>query len=88
MDGGDLEGGIWGMCIRKLCDTPSVRAIGNDAFEDCSNLTYVHFCDEIEEFVSGESMQHWWNHRVHEKCLSTDCFLAQFNIPERLGLVR
>ncbi len=38
--------------------------------------------------MSGESMRHWWNSGVHEKCLSTYCLLVQFNIPERLGLVR
>ena len=48
----------------------------------------LQFCDEIEEFVSGESMRHWWDNGVHEKCLSTYCLLVRFNIPERLGLVR
>jgi hypothetical protein len=65
-----------------------VREIDETAFEECSNLTTVQFCDEIEEFVSGESMRHWWNNGVHEKCLSTYCLLVRFNIPERLGLVR
>jgi hypothetical protein len=45
----------------------------------------VRFCDEIEEFVSRESMLHWWNHGVHEKCLITYCFLVGCNIPEHLG---
>jgi hypothetical protein len=67
---------------------PSVREIDETAFEECSNLTAVQFCDEIEEFVSGESMRHWWNNGVHEKCLSTYCLLVRFNIPERVGLVR
>ena len=58
------------------------------AFLDCSNLTTITFCDKIEEFVSEESMRGWWNNGVHEKCLSTFCFLVRFNIPERLGLVR
>jgi len=82
------RGAFGGCAFESIVIPPTVRAIGNDAFEDCSNLTYVHFCDEIKEFVSGESMRHWWNHGVHKKCLSTYCFLAQFNIPERLGLVR
>jgi len=67
---------------------PSVREIDETAFLDCSNLLTVRFCDEIEEFVSGESMRHWWNNGVHEKCLSTYCLLVRFNIPERLGRVR
>ena len=67
---------------------PSVRAIERGAFSNCSNLTTVQFCDEIEEFVSRETMRHWWNNGVHEKCLSTYCLLVRFNIPHRLGLVR
>ena len=68
-------------------DIPSVvRVIDETAFEDCSNLTTLRFCNKIEEFVSSGSMWDWWNHGVHEKCLSTYCFLVQFNIPQRLGL--
>ena len=33
-------------------------------------------------------MRGWWNSGVHEKCLSTYCFLVQFNIPGRVSLVR
>ena len=33
----------------------------------------MRFCDEIEEFVPSGSMWDWWNHRVHEKCLSMYC---------------
>jgi hypothetical protein len=54
---------------------PVARVIHKEAFDVCSQLTNVHFCDEIEEFVSGESMWDWWNHRVHERSLSTYCFL-------------
>ncbi len=66
--------------------TPTIREIDETAFGECSNLLTVRFCDEIEEFVSGESMRHWWNHRVHEKCLRTYSFFIQCNIPERVGL--
>ncbi len=58
------------------------------AFNECSNLTTVRFFNEIEEFVSGEMMQDWWNCGVYEKCLSTYCFLVQFSIPERVSLVQ
>ena len=51
-------------------------------------MSSVQFCDEIEEFLSGESMRHWWNNGVHEKCLSTYSFFVRCNIPERVGLVR
>ncbi len=60
---------------------PSVTEILDDAFEHCSNLTRVVFCDMIKEFVSRTLMKYWWNQGVHEKCLSTYCFLIQDNIP-------
>jgi hypothetical protein len=68
----------------KHQDTPRRQG----AFNECSNLTTVRFCDEIEEFVSGESMLVWWNHGVHEKCLITYCFFIQCNIPEHMGQVQ
>jgi hypothetical protein len=77
-----------GCALERIDILPSVREIDAAAFKECSNLLTVRFCDEIEEFVSGESMRHWWNNGVHEKCLSTYCLLVRFNIPERLGLVR
>jgi hypothetical protein len=66
---------------------PSVMEIDETAFEECSNLTTVQFCDEIEEFVSGESMRHWWNNGVHERCPRTYSFFVRCNIPERVGLL-
>jgi hypothetical protein len=66
---------------------PTIREIHENAFNQCSQLTNVRFCDEIEEFVSGELMRDWWNHGVHER-LSTYCFLVRCNIPECVGLVR
>ena len=50
-------------------------------------MTIIQFYDQIEEFVSGESMRHWWNHGVHEKCLRTYSFFVRCNIPERVGLL-
>jgi hypothetical protein len=89
-DGLEVIGkGAFARCALVSIDIPpSVREIDAAAFKECSNLTTVQFSDEIEEFVSGESMRHWWNHGVHEKCLSTYCLLVRFNIPERVGLVR
>jgi hypothetical protein len=48
----------------------------------------VVFCNEIKEFVTAELMRDWWNHGVHEKSLSTYCFLVQCNIPDCMGHVR
>jgi hypothetical protein len=33
---------------------PAVKEIDERAFEECSNLMTVQFCDEIKEVVSGE----------------------------------
>ncbi len=55
---------------------PAVTAIDRKAFNECSNLRNVSFWDEIKKFVSGELMGDWWDHRVHEKCLSTYCFFV------------
>ena len=76
-------------CVFVRINIPSaVREIDEMAFKDCSNLVTVRFCNEIEEFMSGGPMQDWWNHRVHEKCLSTYIFLVRFNILQCLGLVQ
>ena len=76
-----------GCALVRIDIPPSVREIDATAFEECSNLTTVQFCDEIEEFVSGESMRHWWNPGVHERCLRTYSFFVRCNIPERVGLL-
>jgi len=77
-----------GCALERIDIPPSVKKIDGEAFRGCLSLTIVQFCDEIEEFVSSGSMRDWWNHGVHEKCLSTYCLLVHFNIPERLCLVR
>ena len=83
----EIGGRVFKGCALVHIDIPpAVRAIKNGAFCECLNLTTVMFCDEIEEFVSSGSMRDWWNQGVHEKCLSTYCFLVQFNIPQCLGL--
>ena len=75
-------------CALECIDIPpSVREIDETAFKECSDLTTVQFCNEIEEFVSGESMRHWWNHGVHKRCLRTYSFFVGCNIPERVGLL-
>jgi hypothetical protein len=60
-----------GCALVQIVILPAVREIDETAFEDCSNLTTVRFSDKIEEFVSSGLMRDWWNHGVHEKCLST-----------------
>jgi hypothetical protein len=66
----------------------AVKAIDDSAFKGCSNLTHVEFYKKIEQFVSCEAMCDWWNQGLHEKSLSTYCFLVKSNIPDQLGLVQ
>jgi hypothetical protein len=42
-----------GCALERIDIPPTVREIDETAFEECSNLTTVQFCDEIKEFVSG-----------------------------------
>jgi hypothetical protein len=67
---------------------PTVKAICDDAFDGCLNLTSVEFCEEIEGFVACDAMRSWWDRGVHERSLSTYCFLVRCGIPLRLGRVR
>ncbi len=73
-----------GTSIKTIKIPPSVTEIWDEAFEHCSNLTRVVFCDMIENFVSRTRMKYWWNQGVHEKCLSTYCFLVGDNIPMKV----
>ncbi len=67
--------------IKIIKIPPSVTDNWDDAFEHCSNLTRVVFCDVIKKIVSRTLMKYWWNQGVHEKCLSTYCFLVRDIIP-------
>ena len=49
----------------------------------------MQFSEEIEEFVSEESMRDWWNRRKFlEISLRTYCFFVQCNIPRCVGLLQ
>ena len=59
-----------------------------DVDDDETNLEWVQFCDDIEEFVSGESLRDWWNNGVSEgETYRTYNFLVQCNVPTRLLLL-
>lgn len=73
--------------LRRILISPAVTAINEEAIYLCSSLTSVVFCDEIEEFLSAESIREWWDHGIHERSLSTYCFFVQRSIPQRLSLV-
>ena len=77
---------FWGCDFERITIPLTVESIDDTAFDECSNLTHVQFCDAIEEFVSGESMRDWWDHGIHENCLSAYFFLVHCKIPERVGL--
>ena len=64
---------------------PAVRDIDDHAFFRCTNLRRVRFCDEIEEFVSSDAMEVWWNQGTHEMSMCTYCFLVRCRIPVRLA---
>jgi hypothetical protein len=84
----EIREGAFARCTSLICVAipPTIAAIHEEASDECSNLTNVRFCDEIEEFVSRESVRYWWDHGVHKKCLSTYCIFVQCNIPERVSL--
>ncbi len=71
--------------LQRIIIPPGVKTIDDSAFEACSNITNVEFCDKVEEFVSCEAMKDWWNQGEHEKSLSTYCLLVRYSIPERFG---
>jgi len=71
--------------LEHIIIPPAVKKIHDTAFERCSNLTNIEFCGYIEEFVTSEAMRGWWNQGVHERCLSTYCFLVRCSIPARFS---
>jgi hypothetical protein len=73
--------------LHEIVIPNAVKTIDGTAFNGCSNLTSVVFCDKIKLFVSCEAMRDWWNQGVHERSLSTYSFLVKCNIPKRLSLV-
>lgn len=44
----------------------------------------VQFCDNIEEFVRGESLQNWWGNGILWCSLAIHNFLVRCNVPARL----
>ena len=74
--------------LRHITIPSSVKRITPDAFK-CYiwmiPLLKVQFCDEIEEFVSGESLRDWWGNGTSERSLRTFNFLVRCNIPARLA---
>ena len=69
--------------MEEIVIPPAVRDIDDTAFEGCTNLTRVKFCDEIEKFVSCVAMREWWNRGVGKKSLRAYCFLVRCDIPAR-----
>ena len=73
--------------LRSIVIPCAIKKIHDDAFKDCSNLTKV-FCDEIEEFVTADSIQAWWNRSFHKRAMTAYSFLVRCSIPQRLGSVQ
>jgi hypothetical protein len=77
----------FGYCtsMEEIVIPPAVRDIHGTAFNGCTILTRVKFCDEIEQFVSSVAMWDWWNRGVGKKSLRTYCFLVRCRIPARFA---
>ena len=76
----EIREGAFGDCEspeRIVIPPPDLKAMHDSAFENCSNLTSVKFCDEIEKFVSCNAMRDWWNRGAPAISLSTYCFLVR-----------
>jgi hypothetical protein len=74
--------------LRYLNIPSTVKDISPIAFTDSTiggiYLNKLQFCDEIEEFVSGESLRDWWNNGISKCSLETYNFLVRCNIPARM----
>ncbi len=62
--------------LQRIVIPRAVKKIHDDAFKDCSNLNSIVFCNEIEEFVTADSMRTWWNRGFHERSVTTYSFLV------------
>ena len=43
--------------LQNIVIPRAVKKVHDDALKDCSNLTSIVFCNEIEEIVSSDSMR-------------------------------
>ena len=83
---GEIGEAAFAWCgFEDLVIPPAVKRIHHTAFQYCSNLSSIKFCDEIEKFVSCVAMRGWWNRGVYVKSLSTYCFLVRCSITERFS---
>ena len=81
--------------LRHITIPSTVKEITWDIFNDSdgdneldsTNLRSVRFCEEIEEFVSGESIRVWWDNGTSERSFQTYNFLIQYKAPSRLILL-
>lgn len=79
---------FYGCTSLELVILPStVKSIDVSAFDGCNSLESLEFCEEIEDFVSGEFMRGWWNQGRSQEALLTYCSLIEHNIPKRVGLL-
>ncbi len=68
--------------FQRIVIPSTVTVIHVGAFNGCINITNVLFCDEIQVFVTAESMR---DHGIRVRSPSTHCFLVRCSIPQRLG---
>jgi hypothetical protein len=73
--------------LQSIVIPSTVKQIADNAFKDCDSLEAIEFCDEIEQLVNEATLT-WWNQGVSEVSLRTYSFLAEDNIPARLGTLK
>ena len=73
--------------LRRIKIPATVTFIQKYAFHECSALLEFEFCKEMEQLLNEASLS-LWNHDSSKASLRTYSFLAQHNIPSRLGTIK
>ena len=79
------EAFAWCENLQTIKIPSTVTAMGMGVFINCEKLVKIEFCEEIEEFVSMESLQVWWNNGVSPYSLTMYCFFIRHCFPKRLS---
>jgi len=83
------RGAFCGCTLLERISIPfTVHYINKYAFRNCSDLVAIDFCEEVEEFVTELLLQPLWNHGTSKLSLWTGPFLARYNIPKRVGMIK
>jgi hypothetical protein len=85
-----IDRGAFDRCtsLERISIPFTVHCIHKDAFRNCSYLVAIEFCEEVEEFVTELTLRPLWNNGTSKLSLWTGPFLAKYNIPERVGMIK